>query len=190
MRYYTLFYVYYFLRNRPKRVLCEIQNFAILYQKFVKRCTFFCSPSRCFCFTFITYFFTLCFLNGVESESITSCLMHAQWYIRVLKVQIYIMKKHYFIGFFYSVCLIQGWQLLQYSKLYNTDYGHPEKKQPIARPKIQSQSQIFRYGRSIFCLPHRPKFPDFFDLCLHWVSIVRDTGGPRITWFQSILTLV
>ena len=43
-----------------------------------------------------------------------------------------------------------------------------------ARPKIQSQSQIFRYGGSIFCLPHWPKFSDIFDLCLHWVSVVRD----------------
>ena len=43
-----------------------------------------------------------------------------------------------------------------------------------ARPKIHSHSQIFRYGRSMFCLPHRPKFSDFFDLCLHWVSVVRD----------------
>ena len=32
-----------------------------------------------------------------------------------------------------------------------------------AQPKIKSQSQIFRYGRSIFCLPHRPKFSDFFE---------------------------
>ena len=29
---------------------------------------------------------------------------------------------------------------------------------------------IFRYGRSIFCLPHQS---NFFDLCLHWVSVVR-----------------
>ena len=43
-----------------------------------------------------------------------------------------------------------------------------------ARPKLNSQSQIFRYGRSIFCLPHWPKFSDFFDSCLHWVSVVRD----------------
>ena len=43
-----------------------------------------------------------------------------------------------------------------------------------ARPKIQSQSQIFKYGGSIFCLPHRPNFSDIFDLCLHWVSVVRD----------------
>ena len=41
-----------------------------------------------------------------------------------------------------------------------------------ARSKIKSQSQIFRYGRNIFCLPHRPRFSDFFDLCLHWVSVV------------------
>ena len=27
-----------------------------------------------------------------------------------------------------------------------------------ARPKIQSQSKIFWYGQSIFCLPHRPNF--------------------------------
>ena len=42
-----------------------------------------------------------------------------------------------------------------------------------ARPKIQSQSQIFRNSRSIFCLPHRPNFSDIFDLYLHWVSVVR-----------------
>ena len=42
-----------------------------------------------------------------------------------------------------------------------------------ARPKIQSQSQIFRYCRSIFCLPHWPNFSDIFDLCVHWVSVVR-----------------
>ena len=42
-----------------------------------------------------------------------------------------------------------------------------------ALPKIQSQSQIFKYDGSIFCLPHRPNFSDIFDLCLHWVSVVR-----------------
>ena len=42
-----------------------------------------------------------------------------------------------------------------------------------ARLKIQSQSQILRYGRSIFCLLYQPRFSDFFDLCLHWVSVVR-----------------
>ena len=48
-----------------------------------------------------------------------------------------------------------------------------EEKAFTVRPKIHSQSQIFRYGGSIFCLPHRPNFSDIFDLCLHWVSVVR-----------------
>ena len=56
-----------------------------------------------------------------------------------------------------------------------TDYGRPLRKSPsLHRPKINSQSQIFRYGPSIFYMPHRPKFSDFFDLCLHWVSVVRE----------------
>ena len=47
-----------------------------------------------------------------------------------------------------------------------------------ARPKT--------HGRSIFCLPHRPKFFDFFDLCLHWVSVVR--GQWQLdTWEIKIL---
>ena len=45
-----------------------------------------------------------------------------------------------------------------------------------AKPKIQSQFQIFRYGGSIFCLPHRPNFSDIFDLYLHWMSVVRASG--------------
>ena len=49
-----------------------------------------------------------------------------------------------------------------------------------ARPKIHSHSQFFRYGQSIFCLPYRPKFSDFFDLCLHWVSVVRDSKDFKI----------
>ena len=61
-----------------------------------------------------------------------------------------------------------------------------------ARLKIQSQSQIFRYGRSIFCLPNWPNFSDIFDLCLHWVSVVRDLGGQtvrepgRATWVEKL----
>ena len=50
-----------------------------------------------------------------------------------------------------------------------------------AWPKINSYSQIFSYGPSIFCLPHQPKISDFFDLCLHWVSIVRALGWSRKT---------
>ena len=60
--------------------------------------------------------------------------------------------------------------------LWYTDYGRTVRKSPslqcTAQPKINSHSQIFRYGRSIFCQPHRPKFSDFFGLYLHWVSVV------------------
>ena len=59
---------------------------------------------------------------------------------------------------------------------YSIDHGLRTPREKIAftaRPEIQSQSQIFRYGQCIFCLPHRPNFSDIFDLCLHWVSVVR-----------------
>ena len=49
-----------------------------------------------------------------------------------------------------------------------------------ARLKIHSHSQIFRYGWSIFCLQHWPNFSDIFDLCLHWVSVVR-------VWMDQII---
>jgi hypothetical protein len=54
-----------------------------------------------------------------------------------------------------------------------------------ARSKIQSQSQIFRYGRSIFCLPHWTNFSDIFYLCLHWVSVVR--GLKYLIWNSETL---
>ena len=54
-----------------------------------------------------------------------------------------------------------------------------------ARPKIQSQSQIFRYGRSIFCLPHQPNFSDIFDLCscvtafgFHCTTLAKSGSSP------------
>ena len=54
-----------------------------------------------------------------------------------------------------------------------------------ARPKIHSHSQIFRYGGSIFCLPHQPNLSDIFDLCLHWVSVVRAIGEAREDAFNE-----
>ena len=43
-----------------------------------------------------------------------------------------------------------------------------------ARPKINSHSQIFRYGRKhILPATSAQIFSDFFDLCLYWVSVVR-----------------
>ena len=51
-----------------------------------------------------------------------------------------------------------------------------------ARPKIHSHSQIFRYGGSIFWLPHRPIFSDILDLCLHWVPVVRAPSHQALEW--------
>ena len=74
-------------------------------------------------------------------------------------------------------------------KLNICNHGLRTPGQKIAfteRPKIHSHSQIFRYGRSIFCLPHRPKFSDFFDLCLHWVSVVRGYWYSNVKNFKSL----
>ena len=60
--------------------------------------------------------------------------------------------------------------------IYTTAHGLRTPREEIsftARPKIHFHSQIFMYGRNIFCLSHRPSFSDVFDLCLHWMSVVR-----------------
>ena len=56
-----------------------------------------------------------------------------------------------------------------------------------ARKKINSRTEIFRYGRSIFCLPHQHKFSDFFDFCLHWVSVVRRGLNLFINFSASVV---
>ena len=69
--------------------------------------------------------------------------------------------------------------LLYVNNDHASDHGLRTPGEEIAlsaRSKIKSQSQIIRYGRSIFCRPQRPKISDFFDLCLRWVSVVRDAS--------------
>ena len=64
------------------------------------------------------------------------------------------------------------WKRVSFGQSIGSCHGlrTPSEEIPFtAQPKINSHSQIFWYGQSIFCLPHRPKFSDFFDLCLHWV---------------------
>ena len=51
--------------------------------------------------------------------------------------------------------------LLPTSLAYNWQHGLRTPGEEIAftaRPKINSQSQIFRYSQRVFCLPHRPIF--------------------------------
>ena len=46
------------------------------------------------------------------------------------------------------------------------DYERPVRKSPLLHGQKSTPTPKF-------CLPHRPKFSDFFDLSLHWVSVVR-----------------
>jgi hypothetical protein len=73
------------------------------------------------------------------------------------------MKSSHKMSIFSFFCIIQI-NLLKADTNMHGLRTHREETAFTARPKIQSQSQIFRYGRSIFCLPH---FSDIFDLCLH-----------------------
>ena len=81
----------------------------------------------------------------------------------------FVINGHYLL----SQQTIKKWVFIYFNSF---DHGLRTPSEEIAftaRPKIKSQSQIHRYGRSIFCLPHRPKISGFFVLCLHWVSKVR-----------------
>ena len=71
--------------------------------------------------------------------------------------------------------MYQMWKYLAKVKGFHHGLRTPREEIVFtARPKTQSQSQIFRYGGRLFCLPHRPNFSDISDLCLHWVSVVCD----------------
>ena len=79
--------------------------------------------------------------------------------------------------------------------VHNHSYAHGlrtpgEEIAFTARPKIHSHSQNFRYGRRIFCLPHRPKISGFIDFCLHWVSVVcvqRYYALSDFTWYKVVV---
>ena len=90
---------------------------------------------------------------------------------------------HFKITFLFEMTsFLLGW--LNYTVLYCSDHGLWTPREEIAftaQPKIHSHSQIFRYGGSIFCLPHWPNFSDIFDLCLHWVSVVRGSDETKDT---------
>jgi hypothetical protein len=69
------------------------------------------------------------------------------------------------------------------AKSFYSDHGLRTRGEKItftAQTKINSHSQISRYAQLIFCMPHRPKFKDFLNLCLHWVSVVRDSDARNL----------
>ena len=56
-----------------------------------------------------------------------------------------------------------------------TDNGRRVRKSPSLHGRKSTPNPNFLVtSRSISFLPHRPKFSYFFDLYLHWVSVVRD----------------
>ena len=67
-------------------------------------------------------------------------------------------------------------QELSKSWVENRNRNPERSESKDSKGKVDSYdgcNSIFRYDRSIFCLPHWPNFSDIFDLCIHWVSVVR-----------------
>ena len=68
--------------------------------------------------------------------------------------------------------------------LHNSRWKMVPTKRPLDMPhRLQTTNEK---SRSIFCLPHRLKFSHFFDLCLHWVSVVRDWNNIRCVMKNSL----
>ena len=88
-----------------------------------------------------------------------------------LKNTIYVSQKRFLLKHLLKQAAVQIPNCLTYRHGLRTP--REEIAFTTAWPKIQSHSQILRYGRGIFCLSHRPNFSDSFNLCLHWVSVVR-----------------
>ena len=72
-----------------------------------------------------------------------------------------------------------GWQVFDHLPpivdiFYLINHRLRTPREEIACPaRSRIHLQIFRYNRSIFCLPQRPNYSYIFDLYLHWVSVVR-----------------
>ena len=60
------------------------------------------------------------------------------------------------------------------SSVQPTDYWRPETKRPsLHSQKLNPNPKFLGTAKAYFCLPHRPNLSDFFDLCRHWLSVVR-----------------
>ena len=89
------------------------------------------------------------------------------WWLQIVVLEI---RKH---GLFFKLSVLDFTHSTTLNTLYHGLRTPREEIAFTARPKIHSHSQIIKYGQSIRCLPHWPNFSDIFDLCLHWVSVVR-----------------
>ena len=73
----------------------------------------------------------------------------------------------------FTLSLFLLWQNLICKKLPFVGEKFLLKKSHRKKTHQHISSNKLWNGQSIFYLPHRPKFSDLFDLCLHWVSVVR-----------------
>ena len=63
---------------------------------------------------------------------------------------------------------------VEFCLFVTTDYGHPVRKSPSLHGRKSTPSPRFLGTAAAYLVCHiGPKFSDFFDLCLHWVSVVR-----------------
>ena len=66
-----------------------------------------------------------------------------------------------------------------YYNFCEVNHGLRTPREEIAfttRPKIHSHSQILGTAKAYFVCHIGPNFSDIFDLCLHWVSVVREVN--------------
>ena len=112
---------------------------------------------------------------SVETIQLKCCCQITRYFNHQNKLEPNYNKSKYLWPWACFFCsLLEGVCNILFFKFFEHGLRTPREEIDFtARPRIQSQSQIFRYGGSIFCLPHRPNFSDIFDLCLHWVSVVR-----------------
>ena len=60
------------------------------------------------------------------------------------------------------------------------DYGRPETKKPALHGRTFTPTPKFLGTANAYFVCHiYPKFQIFFDLYLHWVSVVRDSSETR-----------
>ena len=70
-------------------------------------------------------------------------------------------------------CVLSLWTYIFIHIGQITDYGRPEGKSPLMHGrKLNSNPKFLGTAEAYFVCHFGPKF-DFFDLCLHWVSVVR-----------------
>ena len=85
-----------------------------------------------------------------------------------------------------------NWQKLLFMNVYIrilTKYGRlVRKSSSLHGRKSNPNPKFIGTAEAYFCLPHRPKIAGYFDLCLHWVSVVR-AYTYVLTYYSSLCAI-